>query len=1308
MKQSIATLLLIQLLYAVGLQAQPQCDLKTFTNKDGLASNMISSVVQDNNQLLWVGTWNGLCYFDGYEFHSVTNNLDASVNVNNHLQSIKANWRGGIWCLNYDKSLFLYDTRQKRLVDFAPIIERATKKSLSLRNIYAMPDGHTWITCQKPARELLCIDDDTAPDGKGLSIYEVKSKGKDVVARKVERDDDGRIWIFTSAGVELYGGDIVAYRPYGLMQQVDAAVFFASDDGHLARYDTRKKKMVDIALPKTVTHIGGMLRTKSNRLAVATDIGIIMFDGNGRMTACIQTQAKSRQQAHIVAFDSDSHGGLWAFTETSGVWLADTRTLTATWLDFPTISPLAATTSKQPFLIEDSDGTIWLAPSKGTFSYYDSNTATLRPYILGKTDTHTDIPDIDKKYVDSQKNIWILSVHNLTRVNLLNRRIKNVVLQPNTDVRAIGTTANGFIYAGLNNGRLIRLDSDCKPLCAIGTNLLPSQSPFSPDGRIYSMFTDSHQRTWIGTKGDGLYLIDGGKTRHFSYNKANPFSISGDEIYDFYEDSHHRIWIACFDHGLNLVDEQADGTMRFINTNNALKSYPSERFCNKVRRITGTKDKTIVLTTAGGMVTFSEDFSKLDDIKYNVCTRIDNNDRGLSGNTLMQTIAATDGRLYISTSAGGLAVSEGDVLSEDLHFTRIDKGEQRTGIILSMVEDDNGDLWLARENLLERYNIRTKETDAFGYNDIGRDVSFTEAKPLYDNRTHSLILGINGGLVVFNPHSLKKNERKPKIVFTTVQFQKDQQLEHILFTDELDVPSDKRNLTLSFAALDYRDQSETKYAYMIEGVDRKWNYIGTRHSISFNGLPSGHLHLLVRSTNADGVWVKNTAVLRINSHPTFWETGWAWLLYAMLACGIVAVAVYVITLKRKAQMEEEMNTLRTNFYTEASHRLRTPLTLIGGPTAEVLEGNNIDQRERSLLEMVLRNTRHMLDLVNKMLEHGSKRNYFVDDSNAPVFAASASDESLVALTNTEGDKSLRLLVVEDNDDLRHFLVSILNHDYTVLAAANGKEGLDTAIRDMPDFIITDVNMPVMDGFEMVHNIKQNHDTCHIPIIVLSAKASLDDKLKGLSEGVDDYITKPFSATYLKRRIENIVTQRRMLQEAMLEHITHSTEKAEVGNRGASDGDTTQTASATATTTEQQGKEATVGKAKANDALSLSDMRLEKTDQLMMERLMAYIDKNLSNSDMKIADLATEVGMSRTVFYGKVKAIVGMSPVDFVRYLRLQRAERLVANTDTPLSNIAYEVGFTDPNYFGKCFKKAMGMPPSDYRLSKTVNNKQSN
>ena len=242
----------------------------------------------------------------------------------------------------------------------------------------------------------------------------------------------------------------------------------------------------------------------------------------------------------------------------------------------------------------------------------------------------------------------------------------------------------------------------------------------------------------------------------------------------------------------------------------------------------------------------------------------------------------------------------------------------------------------------------------------------------------------------------------------------------------------------------------------------------------------------------------------------------------------------------------------------------------------------------------------------------------------------------------------------------------------MLLAENGKRGLEMARKFVPDFILTDVTMPVMDGITMVHYIKQDSNTSHIPIIILSAKASLEDHLKGFEEGIDGYLTKPFSATYLKGRIEAAINYRKSLQQELLRNI-HV-------------GDETQTShNTTVQNKTEEPQRITIGES----TISIQDHTIKK--------VLKFVLENISDPDMKIDDIAQAMGMSRSVLYGKIKNAVGLTPIDFVRHIRIMKAIEMLRDTDETLTSIAFAVGFSDPKYFSKVFKKEMGIIPSEYR-----------
>ena len=244
-----------------------------------------------------------------------------------------------------------------------------------------------------------------------------------------------------------------------------------------------------------------------------------------------------------------------------------------------------------------------------------------------------------------------------------------------------------------------------------------------------------------------------------------------------------------------------------------------------------------------------------------------------------------------------------------------------------------------------------------------------------------------------------------------------------------------------------------------------------------------------------------------------------------------------------------------------------------------------------------------------------------------------------------------VLVIDDNTDIRQYERTLLQDEYIVLEAADGKEGLSVAIKEVPDLVICDVMMPVMDGLEFTKQLKSNTATSHIPVIMLTAKNLEEHRAEGYEHGADSYITKPFHSKVLLARIENLLRQRQLLK-----NLYQGTKVAE--------------------------KE-------------ISESHLEDRDKQFLKQLQAIIQKNLSDSEFGVEDMGQQIGLSRVQLYRKVKAMTGSSVVDLLRKARLAKARRLLETRSMSVSEVAYEVGFSAPSYFTKCFKEEYGMLPGD-------------
>lgn len=251
-------------------------------------------------------------------------------------------------------------------------------------------------------------------------------------------------------------------------------------------------------------------------------------------------------------------------------------------------------------------------------------------------------------------------------------------------------------------------------------------------------------------------------------------------------------------------------------------------------------------------------------------------------------------------------------------------------------------------------------------------------------------------------------------------------------------------------------------------------------------------------------------------------------------------------------------------------------------------------------------------------------------------------------------KSNTLLIVEDNDELRDYLKNELNEHYKILLASNGREGLDIAKASPPEIIITDVMMPEMDGFKFCKEIKSDIRTSHIPLLMLTAKTRIGDRIEGIGLGADAYMIKPFDLTLLKLRLSQLITSRQLIFDKYFGAISGSEENA--------------------------------------NATSI--------DKDFIQKVLTYINDNISDSDLSVEILASELHLSRSQLYRKIKSLTGQTVNEFLRKVRLKRARQILETENSNISEVCYKVGFSSPSYFTKCFKAHFGILPTEIESKK--------
>ena len=1062
-------------------------------------------------------------------------------------------------------------------------------------------------------------------------------------------------------------------------------------------------------------------------------------------------------------------------------------------------------------------------------------TRALLDSLLGNYEPYREIQADEALIVraDQQGNYWLRRSTSLDCITPHHTPFHLADTPDQSEVRCLMTDHRNRSWSGTKGGEVMVCDTAGQVLY------------LTPDGRLVARRTSFGSRAyafcetrdhclWIGTREDGLYRLEPTdsdrrfRPTHYLHDPQNAYSLASNEIFSLLEDSRGQLWVGTFGHGVNLFRNGL-----FFHHGNRLAA-DARRYPIHVRQICEIGADTLVACCQEGLFTWSADFARAEDICFYASVKR-GMEQDISDIDVMQFFRNRQGTAYAVTRSNGLCrLLSDNLLQDNLRFESIGTEDGLfSDATLSLAEDARGRLWLSSYNsisCLDHDNIHT-----FGGQYFSRTLRFSECLPIVWQG--ELVYGTENGWLYFRPELVEKDHRPCQVVFTNLTVE-NQAARNRLGNDSLIVLApDERNLSLSFAGLNYADPSAIRYSYWLEGVDRDW--IQTEQTtITYLNLPPGRHVFHLKSTNADGVWNSSDKRLAIQVTPTFLQSTLGHIVLALVFLLLVALCVWIyqrfFQLRHHLDVEREMTDIKLRFFTDVSHELRTPLTLIEGPVSEVLDDQGIQGASRRHLESIQKNTRHMLTLVNQILDfrklqnnkmtliieylpieqvlrsvmenfdglaeehriaftlqtlrrpetgpegpmlwvdrdkvekigfnllsnafkytpdgrsitvvmeeleqevaicvsdegrgmdsgqterlfkrfetiaadnlhqpssgiglslvkqfaelhHGrvevqsepnqgshftvhlpKGRNHFQDDDNVQLLAQDQQPEAPMQLETPSSDDAAAepesgekpiVLVVEDNAELRGFIREILQPDYQILEAADGVEGLEKARQYWPSLILSDVMMPQMDGFQLVEAIRGDIDIYAVPMVLLTAKSQIDDRVKGMDLGADDYIIKPFSSKYLKARVRNLLLQQQRFKRRLLQQMETS------------DG----------TVADLSGGE--------------NAQHLSAADQFFMQDLQSFVEKNIDNPDLSINDFAKGLCMGRTRFTKKIKQLFDLTPVMFVQTMRIQRARQLLSDPGLNVSDVAYRTGFNDPKYFTRCFKKYYGITPREF------------
>lgn len=1068
----------------------------------------------------------------------------------------------------------------------------------------------------------------------------------------------------------------------------------------------------------------------------------------------------------------------------------------------------------------DGDGQLLVGTDNGLYVYREN---TPLQHIVHDSRNNQSLSSniVWTIYADVDRNMWLGTDYGVS-MSRHNETLRYIPLSQIT-----GTGEGNRFYAMLRDDRgdfwfggtngLVRFSWPLSEEEATGKNksgrvagytwykMGDQENPLSHN-RVRQLYEDRDRQLWVATDG-GVSRYDARQRRFISYNIVDStYRYNANWAYRLFEDETGNLWIATCLGGIFVVDKE-----KLLNSSDT--PYLADKTYSVHNGLSGMFINQMVPDHAGNVwALLYNNTNRLE--KINRSTGMvshfltdDPENRRLLNNLL----CAEDGSVWIGYLGGVMRMTPSDGSIQVLPFDRYRHYE-----VLSMVEAD-GKIWISTTNGLWVANQQTLKVRRLNVTDR----RFTGM--YFDQSSCNLYLGTVDGFAVASLSTLLKELDDRELLLTGLYinnqlYQPDEKegVQSIRYTKEIRLRHGENNLTFEFSDLPYSVEEKSRLIYRLEGADDDWILLPFNdNQVTYTDLEYGDYVLEVSKLDAYGNPVDRSYFLNIHIAAPWYYTWWAKAIYFLLSLGGIIWVIHFFKVKSRLKTERlekerilEQSRAKIDFFSNLSHDLKTPLSMIVAPVSKLLSEMK-GQKEKQQLELIQRNAMRL----NALIHQGLDFNRMDDDRNTLlilsqielvsfarkvldvyaeerknlVFDFHAGCEKLyvqmdaiklesilnnllfnavkytpeggnitLSLEIQEGDKAVALsvsdtgigipkqdqpyvfqrffqssktagkkegtgiglylvktytelhggkvtllseenrgttvtlslpvlmlaqnefsedgacavqrveadsatgesvheapllLVVEDNPEVAAFIGRILQDDYRLCVAENGRTGLELAMERLPDLIITDVMMPVMNGLDMVSSLKKQIPTSTMPIILLTAKSDKETELESIRLHVDAFISKPFEPDILLSRIEQLLYNRK----------TH----------------------------EVKTRMEILSEPKAIEAAS--------HDEKFLAGVIHLIEEHISDSGLNVNALCEWTATNPKQMYRKIKQLTGMTPVEYIKSIRMKKAAMLLKQQKFTIAEVMYLVGFSNHSYFSKCFQSEFGVTPKQYK-----------
>ena len=1279
-KFSISRLLLLLLfavpesVYSAGADSSPRYSFKQITRENGLSILSVECSMQDSRGFMWFGTTLGLNFYDGRTIRNfIPHYSGTSVSADAVVNSIVETNDGRLWLATANGCcVFDYDTGE-----FTPYVCDRPEYGGSFFDMAIDKDGSVWAINGNGLFRINLHDGTTSFFGnKGKVRY------NDVLCTK-----RGDIWVASRSGsLYRYRKESCDFRRYdvltaeeqtsnvklGPIAENPTGDIIVSTLYHGARLFSPLSGKARILFGSfgedSNTRINSILARKDGEIWFGTENGIYIYNDGIRCHITKGYDSNSLTDNAIHSLFEDRDAGVWVGTFFGGVcYLPNISRDFVTTMATNASGDIVANVIRE--IIPAEDGGLWVGTEDGGLFFYDTRLRSLEERVLEWNDMPVSkniqsflmfgknlligtqneglyVYDTKKKCVTDHVIIdtcttsrlnFIVKLHDLGNGRLLigtmsgllsydlnSREIKSVKNMDGKFIHYIYKTRNETILAATIQNGLYQITYD-------GSSY-KSRKMNTSYNDLTTLFEDSRGNLWIGTNTHGLFTYDISTQTMTSANTC--FSSSDIAIYKIMEDADGILWITTSD-GLYRLDIENGNVIRYGLQN----SLPTDQFNFN----SGYQDNSgnFYLGSLKGLVTFNRNSLHNSRRYYDVYFTDYSKDASSFSLNLSVPLFSSSQSLWFRYRLEGLdtdwIISRG---ASTIKYANLNPGKYTFVVEATNI---NG-LWSGHCSRMEieiEHNPFLSPLAMTIYVLIvailGTYLGINRRRRMLEHRQHRIQKmrseiekeALNDKIKFFT--DITHEIRTPLSLITGC-------LERIRKREVIESPSaDKdvvvlnhnreRLLNLTIQLLDFRKMEVSSYAMYFDNVDLKPVVRGIYESFT-PAMSERGIQCQLFIPNEDCMVVADKeAVIKIITNM---------ISNAMKYCDKVVSVCLGCTEPDKAEVFVKVSNDGTLIPEGERQNVFKPFYQVYKEGANTtINGTGIG------LSLSLK----LAELQNGRFEYDTS-----DDKNNFIFTLSNTcNEQSEAL---DSDRTT-ILVVDDEFELRQFISEDLAEQYNVIQAPNGKIALDIIEDQTVSLIVTDIMMPVMNGIELCKAIKEDMRFCHIPVIVLTAKVSLNDHLEALESKSDEYIEKPFHTKVLISQINNLLANRKLLCTSYLQSPYSITDNVATNN----------------------------------------------LDKQFLDRLNQYVIESIHDENLTIELLAERMNMSTSTLYRKVKQLTSVSPQEFVKCCKLKKAAELLARGNMPIKQVAEETGFSSTTYFTTCFMKQFGITPGKFKRS---------